>query len=91
MDLSFRQMPCSFHLSTCFFLPIEIYCHHSLPIYPFIQVFVLWPDDGTWYRGKVRKCNPEEMTALIYYEDTDEKEQANMQELISEGQIAFSK
>jgi hypothetical protein len=30
------------------------------------------------------------MTAFIYYEDTEEKETANLEELIGEGQIAFS-
>jgi len=55
------------------------------------QVFVLWPDDGTWYRGTVRRCDPQKYQALIFYEDTEEEEKANLRELISKGEIAFSK
>jgi len=54
------------------------------------QVYVLWPDDGSWYRGTIRKYSSEEMSAVIFYEDTDEKETVNLEELIAEGQIAFS-
>ena len=55
------------------------------------EVFTLWPENGKWYRGKIRKCNPADMSALIFYEDTDEKEEADLEELISEGQISFCK
>lgn len=55
-----------------------------------MQVFVLWPGDGTWYRGKVRRFNPENLKGLVFYLDTEEKEHADFIELVSEGQIAFS-
>lgn len=54
------------------------------------HVYTLWPDNGIWYKGKVKKCNPAEMTALLYYQGTDEKEEADLEELIMEKQIAFS-
>lgn len=53
------------------------------------EVYTLWPDNGRWYRGKVTKCNPAEMTAMIFYKETNEKEEADLQELIDEKQIAF--
>lgn len=53
------------------------------------EVYTLWPDNGRWYRGKVTKCNPGEMTALLFYKETNEKEEANLEELIVEKQIAF--
>jgi hypothetical protein len=67
--------------------------HTHRPLSPVIslaQVFVLWPDDGTWYRGTVKKFSPTERTAVIYYDDTGEKESADLGELVGEGQIAFS-
>eukprot|EP00889_Picochlorum_renovo_P003792 jgi/Picre1/30822/NNA_006182.t1 len=42
------------------------------------------------YGIKVKKCNPAEMTALLFYQGTDEKEEADLEELIGEKQIAFS-
>ncbi|WPT11542.1 PHD finger protein 3 [Picochlorum sp. SENEW3] len=54
------------------------------------HVYTLWPDNGIWYKGKVKKCNPAEMTALLFYQGTDEKEEADLEELIGEKQIAFS-
>lgn len=53
------------------------------------EVYTLWPDNGRWYKGKVTKCNPADMTAMIFYKETNEKEEANVQELIDEKQIAF--
>lgn len=53
------------------------------------QVYTLWPDNGVWYRGKVERCSPSTMVAKLYYEDTDEKEEADLGELIRDGHIAF--
>lgn len=53
------------------------------------EVFTLWPDNGMWYKGKVRKCNPADMSAMLYYQDTNEKEEADLEELVNEKQIAF--
>lgn len=53
------------------------------------EVYTLWPDNGRWYKGKVTKCNPAEMTAMIFYKETNEKEEADLQEMIEEKQIAF--
>jgi hypothetical protein len=52
-------------------------------------VYTLWPDNGQWYRGKVVKCHVKEMKALLFYKETNEKEEADLEELIGEGQIAF--
>lgn len=53
------------------------------------EVFTLWPDNGMWYKGKVRKCNPADMSAMLYYQETNEKEEADLEELVNERQIAF--
>lgn len=53
------------------------------------EVYTLWPDNGRWYKGKVTKCNPAEMTAMLFYQETNEKEEADLQEMIDEKQIAF--
>lgn len=37
------------------------------------QVFVLWPDDGTWYKGQVEECDVAAGKASIYYEETEEQ------------------
>ena len=52
-------------------------------------VYTLWPDNGQWYRGKVVKCHVKDMRALLFYKETNEKEEADLEELIGEGQIAF--
>ena len=55
------------------------------------QVFVLWPDDGTWYRATVRDIDYAKRSALIYYEDTEEEEpEAALWKLVADGEIAFS-
>ena len=55
------------------------------------QVFVLWPDDGTWYRATVREIDHATREALIYYEDTEEEEPgADLWKLVADGEIAFS-
>jgi hypothetical protein len=54
------------------------------------EVFVLWPDDGTWYRGRIEECTPKIGKAEIFYQETDEQEEADLTELIKDGQIAFS-
>jgi hypothetical protein len=53
------------------------------------EVYTLWPDNGRWYKGKVTKCNPAEMTAMLFYQETNEKEEADLREMIDEKQIAF--
>eukprot|EP00887_Chlorella_sp_A99_P000072 scaffold16.g72.t1 len=66
-------------------------------------VYVLWPDDGTWYRAKVQECDqgelgawramagrgPQASTATLFYTSTNEEEKgADLAELIKDGQIA---
>lgn len=51
---------------------------------------MLWPDNGEWYRATVEEIAVKNMTAELFYEDTEEQETANLAELIEEGQIAFS-
>jgi hypothetical protein len=51
---------------------------------------VLWPDNGTWYRAEVEDLSVKNMTADLFYGDTEEQETANLAELIEEGQIAIS-
>ena len=47
------------------------------------DVFVLWPDNGLWYKAVIQKCNPTHMTGTIYYDDTEEQEDdADLDELI---------
>jgi hypothetical protein len=58
---------------------------HSAP-----QVFVLWPDDGSWYKGRVTECDVDNAKATIYYDETEETEECDLKELIGDGQIAFS-
>lgn len=53
------------------------------------EVHVLWPDDGTWYAAIVQGCTPRTRRAKLYYQETDELEDADLHELISEGWIAF--
>lgn len=56
-----------------------------------MQVFVHWPDNDTWYKGKIEKINPDSFTADIYYVDTDEQEEdTDISELVTGKQIAFS-
>lgn len=55
-----------------------------------LQVYVLWPDDGTWYKGRVTSCDIENAKATIYYDETEETEECDLKELIRDGQIAFS-
>ncbi|EFN53710.1 hypothetical protein CHLNCDRAFT_53651 [Chlorella variabilis] len=52
-------------------------------------VYVLWPDDGTWYKGRVTSCDIENAKATIYYDETEETEECDLKELIRDGQIAF--
>ncbi|PRW33553.1 PHD finger 3 [Chlorella sorokiniana] len=53
-------------------------------------VYVLWPDDGTWYKGHVEECDVAAEKATIYYDETEEREEgADLEELIRDGQIAF--
>lgn len=54
------------------------------------QVFVLWPDDGSWYKGRVTECDVDNAKATIYYDETEETEECDLKELIGDGQIAFS-
>ncbi|GAB4816000.1 hypothetical protein N2152v2_003046 [Parachlorella kessleri] len=53
------------------------------------EVFVLWPDNCTWYRAEVEDLSVKNMTADLFYAETEEQETANLAELIQEGQIAF--
>ena len=54
------------------------------------QVFVLWPDDGSWYKGRVTECDVDNAKATVYYDETEETEECDLKELIGDGQIAFS-
>lgn len=51
---------------------------------------MLWPDDGTWYKGRIKKCDVADAKAIIYYAETEETEEADLQDLVKDGQIAFS-
>lgn len=54
------------------------------------DVFVLWPDNGLWYKAAIQKCNPTQMTGTIYYDDTEEQEDdADLDELIRERSLAY--
>ena len=53
------------------------------------DVHVLWPDDGTWYAARVRRVSAKAGTAALFYTQTDEKEDADLRELIGDGHIAF--
>lgn len=54
------------------------------------QVYVLWPDDGTWYRGQVEEVDEAAGKASIFYSETEEQEEADLKELVGDRQIAFS-
>lgn len=57
-----------------------------------MQVHVLWPDNGIWYRAIVKRFNPTTLSAYLLYTETDEEEKdANVKEMIDEKGIAFSK
>ena len=60
------------------------------PMHCAVQVFVLWPDDGSWYKGRVTECDVDNAKATIYYDETEETEECDLKELIGDGQIAFS-
>lgn len=36
-----------------------------------LQVYVLWPDDGAWYKGSVEEVDVEAGNATIYYDETE--------------------
>ena len=51
---------------------------------------MLWPDDGTWYKGEVMECDVQNAKATVYYDETEETEECDLGELVRDGQIAFS-
>ena len=61
------------------------------------SVYVLWQDDGAWYRAEVIEFSGEceggeggAASATIYYVSTQETEECDLAELVADGQIAFS-
>jgi hypothetical protein len=53
------------------------------------SVYTLWPENNTWYRGEVESCVPETSMVTLFYRGTLEREEANLLELIGDGQVAF--
>eukprot|EP00205_Picochlorum_sp_RCC944_P003650 CAMPEP_0182615176 /NCGR_PEP_ID=MMETSP1330-20130603/33684_1 /TAXON_ID=464278 /ORGANISM="Picochlorum sp., Strain RCC944" /LENGTH=107 /DNA_ID=CAMNT_0024835073 /DNA_START=59 /DNA_END=379 /DNA_ORIENTATION=- len=54
------------------------------------SLYCLWTDYGnTWYRSVVEKCDPASGTASLYYEGTQEREEASLFTLIRDGEVAF--
>jgi hypothetical protein len=63
---------------------------HTEPLPPNPQVYVLWPDNSTWYLAEVVSIRVRALRASLHYPETVEEEDADLAELIGEGQVAFS-
>ncbi|KAL3147452.1 hypothetical protein ABBQ38_014510 [Trebouxia sp. C0009 RCD-2024] len=53
------------------------------------EVYVLWPDNGIWYKAEVTKLHAKVMKAELEYPKEGEREEADLTELIKDGHIAL--
>lgn len=64
------------------------HAHRAFAPHP--QVYVLWPENSTWYLAEVVSIRVRALRASLHYPETVEEEDADLAELIGEGQVAFS-
>lgn len=53
-------------------------------------LMVLWPDTGQWYLGQVQRLEAGSARGVIHYMESNEEEEANFQELIRGGEVAWA-
>lgn len=53
------------------------------------EVYVLWPDNGIWYKAEVVKLRVKDMKAVLEYPKEEESEEVDLTDLMKDGHIAL--
>ncbi|DBB00828.1 TPA: hypothetical protein ACH3X1_000756 [Trebouxia sp. C0004] len=53
------------------------------------EVYVLWPDNGIWYKAEVVKLRIKDMKAVLEYPKEEESEEVDLTDLMKDGHIAL--